>query len=271
MRIAVVGCGAIGSVIVRAVLEGQIPSAEMAALAEVCPSAEFQEMSVSGRFPLVDSPEMVLDHNPDLVIEAAEQEVVRRYARLFLEAGKDLMILSIGALVDTPFLQEIIQVAREKGIRIIVPSGAIGGLDTIKSASIALLSEISIENIKPPEALEGAPYIVENGIDLKTISSPTLIYEGFADEAARLFPKNLNVTVALSLAGIGPERTRVTVIVDPSETRNIHEITAKGDFGEAMFRVAGLPSPDNPKTSYLAALSAIATLKSLVNPLQVGT
>jgi aspartate dehydrogenase len=173
--------------------------------------------------------------------------------------------------VDRPFLDKLLDTARAQGVRLIVPSGAIGGLDAIKSASIAPLSEVSILNIKPPQALVGAPYVVKKGIDLFAIRSPTMIYEGFAEEAAREFPKNLNVTVALSLAGIGPEKTRVKLVVDPSETRNIHEITAKGDFGEATFRVAGLPSPDNPKTSYLAALSAIATLKNLMSPLQVGT
>jgi aspartate dehydrogenase len=271
MRIALVGCGAIGSVIVKAVLENQIPGVEVIAVAEVCPLEEIGEMAGRGDFPIVKDPERVLDYAPDLVIEAAEQEVVKRYAPTFLKAKKDLMILSIGALVDALFLEDLLELARNNGVRLIVPSGAIGGLDAIKSANIANLIEVSIRNIKPPEALEGAPYIVNNKIDLKSITSPTQIYEGFADEAAREFPKNLNVTVALGLAGIGPEKTRVVVIVDPSETRNIHEITAKGDFGEATFKVAGLPSPDNPKTSYLAALSAIATLMSLVNPLQVGT
>lgn len=181
------------------------------------------------------------------------------------------MILSIGALADVRFLHELLDLAKNQRVRIIVPSGAIGGLDAIKSANVGNLTEVVIRNIKPPAALEGAPFIVRNKIDLKSITCPTQIYEGFAEEAAREFPKNLNVAVALSLAGIGPEKTRVIVIVDPGETRNIHEIIAKGDFGEAFFKVSGLPSPDNPKTSYLASLSAIATLQNLFNPFQVGT
>ncbi len=271
MRVALVGCGAIGSVIVKAILNEQIFGVEVVAVAEVRPQEELGEIAGRGDFPIVEEPERLLDYAPDMVIEAADQEVVRRYAPTFLKAKKDLMILSIGALVNAFLLKKLLQLARDNGVRLIVPSGAIGGLDAIKSANAGNLAEVSIRNIKPPEALEGAPYILKNKIDLKSIASPTQIYEGFADEAAREFPKNLNVTVALSLAGIGPEKTRVVVIVDPSEARNIHEITAKGDFGEATFKVAGLPSPDNPKTSYLAALSAIATLKSLVNPLQVGT
>lgn len=153
----------------------------------------------------------------------------------------------------------------------IIPSGAIGGLDAIKSARVGRIREVVIRNIKPPQGLEGAPFIVRNKIDLKSFTRPTQIYEGFADEAAREFPKNLNVTVALSLAGIGPEKTRVILIVDPAATRNTHEISARGDFGEVQFTVAGLPSPDNPKTSYLASLSVIATLRQLTQPLRVGT
>ena len=181
------------------------------------------------------------------------------------------MIISVGALVDCHFLQELTDIAQANGLRIIVPSGAIGGLDAIKSANIGEITDVVIRNIKPPDALEGAPYIIRKNIDLKSFTTPTQIYEGFADEAAREFPRNLNVVVTLSLAGTGPEKTRVIVIVDPEETRNIHEITVKGDFGEATFTVAGLPSPDNPKTSYLAGLSAVATLSNLMNPLRVGT
>ncbi len=271
MRVALIGWGAIGRVIAKAILADEIVGVQLVAGAEILSSEEAQSMAAMGRFPLVKKPEMVLEFSPDLVIEAAEQEVVRRYAPLFLKAKKDLMIMSVGALADARFLHELLNLAQTQGVRIIVPSGAIGGLDAIKSANIAKLTEVTIRNIKPPEALEGAPFIVRKKIDLKSITCRTQIYEGFADEAAREFPKNVNVAVALSLAGIGPEKTRVIVIVDPAETRNIHEIMAKGDFGEAIFTVSGLPLPDNPKTSYLAGLSAIATLRNLMSPFQVGT
>jgi aspartate dehydrogenase len=271
MRVALVGCGAIGRVIVKAILAHKVVGIQLVAVAEVFPSDEVQRMATAGDFPLVEDPESVLEFLPDLIIEAAEQEVVRKYASLFLKAKKDLMILSIGALADAHFLDQLLDLAQSQGVRIIVPSGAIGGLDAIKSANVGHLTEVTIRNIKPPAALEGAPFIVRKKIDLNSITCRTQIYEGFADEAAREFPKNLNVAVALSLAGIGPEKTRVIVIVDPEETRNIHEIIARGDFGEAVFTVSGLPSADNPKTSYLAGLSAIATLQNLTNPFRVGT
>jgi aspartate dehydrogenase len=271
MRVAVIGCGAIGRVIAKAILAHEIAAVRLVAVAEAFPSEEVKRLASVEDFPLVEDPEMVLQFSPDLIIEAAGQEVVRKYASLFLKAKKNLMIMSVGALADAHFLHELRDLAQSQGVKIIVPSGAIGGLDAIKSANVGNLTSVSIRNIKPPEALEGAPFIERKKIDLKAITCPTQIYEGFADEAAREFPKNVNVAVALSLAGIGPEKTRVVVIVDPRETRNVHEIIAKGDFGEAVFTVSGLPSPDNPKTSYLAALSAIATLRNLVSPLQVGT
>lgn len=271
MKVALIGCGAMGKVIAKAILAKEITGVQLVAVAELRPSDEVRELSKKTGFPLVSKPEDVLKYSPDLVIEAAEQEVVREYAPLFVQAKKDIMIMSVGALADIDFLSKLLGLATSQGVRIIVPSGAIGGLDAIKSANVGKLTEVIIKNIKPPQALEGAPFVVRNKIDLKSITSPTKIYEGFAEEAAREFPKNVNVAVALSLAGIGPAKTRVIVIVDPGETRNVHEIVAKGDFGEATLTVASVPSPDNPKTSHLAALSAIATLRSLTNPLQVGT
>ncbi len=271
MQIALVGWGAIGRVIGNAILAQEIPGIELVAVAEVRPSAEVQDLASKHGFALVDKPEKVLEFSLDLVVEAAEQEVVGKYAPLFLKAKKHLMVLSVGALADRLFLNKLLGLAQSQGVKIIIPSGAIGGLDAMKSASIGKLTEVTITNIKPPAALEGAPFIERNKIDLKSITHRTQIYEGFADEAAREFPKNLNVAVALGLAGIGPEKTKVVLIIDPAETRNVHEITVKGNFGEATFTVCGLPSPDNPKTSYLASLSALATLRNLVDPFQVGT
>lgn len=271
MNIALIGCGAIGRVIVKAFAPNGIKGIRVVAVAETFPTQETVGLLRSAGVPLVADPEELLRFSPDLIVEAADQEAVRKYAPLFINKGKDMMILSVGALADTRFFSEVRDLALAKGARIIVPSGAIGGLDAIKSAAVGRLTEVTIRNIKPPAGLEGAPYVLRKGIDLKSIKERTEIYDGFADEAAKEFPKNVNVAVALSLAGIGPEKTRVIVIVDPHEVCNVHEIKAKGDFGEAVFTVSGLPSPDNPRTSYLAALSAIATLQNMVNPVRVGT
>lgn len=241
MQVALIGWGAMGRVIGKAILAQEVPGVQLTSVAEMRPSGEVQEMSLKRGFALVEEPERLLEYSSDLVIEAAEQEIVRRYAALFLKAKKHLMIMSVGALADTQFRDELLNLARRLGVKIIIPSGAIGGLDAIKSANVGKLTEVCIKNIKPPQALEGAPFIVRNKIDLKSMACRTQIYDGFADEAAREFPKNLNVAVALSLAGIGPEKTRVIVIVDPQETRNIHEIIARGISEKPPLRSPAYP------------------------------
>jgi aspartate dehydrogenase len=271
MKAAIVGYGAIGKTIADAILAERVAGLTLVAVAEVRRDADLVRLGANRRFAVVDDPEAVLAYSPDIVIEAAEQEVVRRHAAAFLAAGAHMMIISVGALADAVLLAQLTQLAAQHNVRIIVPSGALGGLDAIKSARAGDLTDVTITNIKPPAALEGAPFIVRNRIDLGAIDRRTTLFEGFADEAAREFPKNLNVAVATSLAGIGLEKTRVILIVDPTETLNIHEIKVRGDFGEATFTTCGLPSPDNPRTSHLAALSAIATLANLAAPLQVGT
>jgi aspartate dehydrogenase len=152
-----------------------------------------------------------------------------------------------------------------------VPSGAIGGLDILKGARIGGLEECRLTTTKPPRALKGAPGIMELGIDLDAIDSPTVVFEGPANQAVRLFPKNVNVAAAVSLAGIGSERTTIRVVADPAAERNAHEFVARGAFGEASVRLVNLPSPANPKTSYLVILSLIAALRSLGETLQLGT
>ncbi|MFQ5800136.1 MAG: aspartate dehydrogenase domain-containing protein, partial [Candidatus Hydrothermarchaeales archaeon] len=132
------------------------------------------------------------------------------------------------------------------------------------------LFEVELKTIKSPASLEGAPYIVEKGMDLSGIKKRTVIFSGNASEAVAGFPSNVNVAAALAISGIGVRKTRVKIIADPAVERNIHEIRAKGDFGELSFRTENLPSQKNPKTSLLAALSAVSTLKKITNPIKIG-
>jgi aspartate dehydrogenase len=204
-------------------------------------------------------------------VEAASQEAVRDYAKAILNSGKDMLIMSVGALADHKFLDELIAIAQAKGAKIYLPSGAIAGLDGLKSAKEAGIEEVTLTTRKPPKSLVDAPYVKEKCIHLKNLKKEMLIYEGPAREAVKFFPANVNVAASLSLAGIGPEKTRVRIIADPKIDRNIHEIFVKGEFGELEVKTRNVPSPENPKTSYLAALSAIATLKKISNNIQVGT
>ena len=181
------------------------------------------------------------------------------------------MIVSVGALADAEFFGRLIERAKQEGRRLYVPSGAIGGLDIIKAAVSGGLDECRLTTTKPPRALNGALYLREQGIDLETIREATVIFEGTAAQAVRCFPQNLNVAATISLAGLGLDRTTVRIIADPAATRNVHEVFVRGNFGEATIRLVNQPSLDNPKSSYLASLSVIATLQCVSQQFQLGT
>jgi len=155
--------------------------------------------------------------------------------------------------------------------RIYVPSGAISGLDAVKGAMVGTISNATLTTRKSPKQLEGAPYVVKNKIDLKSLDEPSLIFSGSAKEAVSAFPANINVAAALSLAGIGADKTLVQIIADPACKKNIHEIELEGDFGKLIAKTENVPSPRNPKTSYLAALSGVALLQRITSSLVVGT
>jgi len=215
--------------------------------------------------------EIVECEDVDLVIEAASQEAVRQYAVRTLEAGKHLMIMSVGALVDARLTEKIRNLVKSGKVKVYIPSGAIGGLDGLKAASIGRIYEATLTTRKPPKAFSGSLYIKEKEVDINALREPKNIYEGSAEEACKLFPENVNVAATLSLAGVGPEKTKVRIIVDPTIENNIHEINVKGDFGEFTFFTRNLASPINPKTSMLAVYSAIATLKKIAEGFQIGT
>jgi len=206
-----------------------------------------------------------------IVIEAASQEAVRQYALKVLSSNKDLMVMSTGALLDDDLLTRIMKTAKESGRKIYVPSGAIVGLDNIKSAAIGYIKEVTLTTRKPPISLKGAPYVEKSKINLTLLKEPLVLYEGVAREAVKLFPQNVNVAASLSLAGVGPDKTRVKIIVDPNIKNIVHEIHVKGEFGEIYTKTINRPCPTNPKTSYIAALSAIATLRKVSSSIVIGT
>jgi aspartate dehydrogenase len=266
MRVGIVGCGVIGTELAQAI-DREIEDAQLVTLTDI-DEKKAKELADS----LEEKPKiLLLDElikESDLIIEAASKDVVSSLARKVIEQGKDIMIMSVGGLLGN---EDILDLARKKDCKIYLPSGALAGLDGVKSASIGRIDSVTLTTRKPPEGLRGAPYIIRKKIDLDAINKETVIFEGTAAEAVKGFPKNINVSAALSLAGIGAEKTRVKIIVDPGIKRNIHEIEVKGEFGRLVSRTENLPSPKNPKTSYLACLSAIATLKGIVSSIKVGT
>ncbi|MCZ7402669.1 MAG: aspartate dehydrogenase [Candidatus Methanoperedens sp.] len=269
LKIGVIGCGAIGAQICRAIDSGSI-NAKLAAIYDR--SAQHCERLLESLHnkPVISSPADLIK-KADIVVECASQAAVREHGLLVLEGGKDLMVMSVGAFMDEKLLENLVRAARKNDCKIYVPSGAIAGIDGLRSAKVASIDRVEISTTKNPKGLEGAPFIIENNIDVYSFHEKTLIFEGNAKKAVRAFPANVNVAASLSLAGIGSEDTRVKVFVDPEASRNIHEIKVEGDFGNFTCRIENVPSPDNPRTSLLAALSAIATLKKITEPLQIGT
>jgi aspartate dehydrogenase len=273
LGVGLIGCGAIGTVLARAIDKGQAGDAHLVMIYDI-----IAEKSKILREKLTCKPkiaenfrELIECESVNLVIEAASQEAVKDYALNVLRAGKDLMVMSVGALADSKLTEEIRRCAKESGRRIFIPSGAIAGLDGMKAAVVAKVNSVTLITRKPPEGLMDAPYVKEKKLRLEKLEKPTLIYEGPAFEACKLFPANVNVAAALGLAGVGVEKTKVRIIADPFIKRIIHEVEVKGEFGELRVHTENVPLIDNPKTSYLAALSAIATLKKISEPFIVGT
>ncbi|MBU1153055.1 aspartate dehydrogenase [bacterium] len=264
IKVGVIGCGAIGSYICQNIKD--ISPLELKAIFD---QEEEKAIKLSRCLPepVKVLPGEVLIREVDLVIEAASQEAVKKYIKEALYLGKNVLIMSVGALVDD---LKILEIAKEKNCQIYIPSGAIAGIDGLKSASVGKIKKVEINTTKSVKSLIDAPYVIKNKLNLKELTNKTRIFAGTALEAATSFPKNINVSAILSLAGIGFEKTLVNIYADPETNINTHEISIEGDFGKINLKCENLPSPFNPKTSFLAALSAVATLKQIVNPLKIG-
>ena len=267
LKVGVVGCGTIGSEICRAIDEGQV-LARLVGISDIDRTkAEGLARGLQTSVPVMHLTDLI--QASDLVLEAASKAAAPAIIRGALERSRDVLIMSVGGLLE--YAEEMLQLARRQGKQLYVPSGAIGGLDAIKGAMVGKVSRVTLTTRKPPRGLEGAPYVVEKGIDLKALKEPTIIFSGSAREAVPAFPANVNVAAALSLAGIGADETVVRILADPTCDKNIHEIEAEGEFGRLSVRMENVPSPHNPKTSYMAALSAIALLRRITASLVVGT
>jgi aspartate dehydrogenase len=271
-KVGLLGCGTIGSQLAVAIDSDKIANASLVALFDVVES-NLQNL----KSKLHSSPGAYSDFGAflasgaDIIVEAASQNALRTFGKLILEAGEDIMVMSVGALADKDLLAELLQVAFKKGCRIYVPTGAIAGIDAIRSVR-TLLDSVTLTTTKSPKALAGAPFFETSKIKLNAIARKTVIYEGTAVEAVRAFPANVNVAAVLSLAGIGVDKTRVRIVADPQARTNQHEIIANGSFGDIRITVNNVPSPGNPKTSFLAVLSAIECLRSICGDgMRIGT
>lgn len=268
LRIGILGVGAIGRTIATAIDRKQM-NAELVALSDQDRArAETLSAELSAH-PAVVPVEEMLDR-ADLAIEAASQAALPEFVPKALARGRDMLIMSVGGLLGR---EEWFRRAEEKGCRIYVPSGAIAGLDGIKSASIGRIESAMLTSRKPIAALRGSKYVVDRGLPLDSFKEETVIFEGLAEEAAHAFPATSNVAASLRLAvnPAIPVPVRVRIVAVPGGEKNVHEIQVQGEFGRLAVTVENVPSRDNPRTSQLAAFSAIATLKNLTQSLRVGT
>ena len=266
LKVAIAGFGAIGQVVARRLDQG-MPGLVLAAVASR--NVERVRAATAGwrNPPPVESLARLADV-ADIVIECLPAAAFMEVAEPTLRAGRTLMVASVGQLLAQPQLKDF---AARHGGRIIVPTGALIGLDAVTAAAEGEIRSVTMVTRKPPKGLAGAPHLVANKIDVENLTAPKLVFSGSAREAVKGFPANVNVAAALSLAGIGPDRTTIEVWADPGLDRNKHTITVDSDSARFSMTIENVPSEENPRTGKITALSVIACLRKLAAPLRIGT
>jgi aspartate dehydrogenase len=267
LKLAVGGLGAIGMAVVRKVDSGELPGIRLVAV-----SARDEAKARDRLAGLRTRPALVplarLSDEADIVLEAVPARYFAEVADPAIDKGRILMPLSVGQLLGH---MHLIERAKLTGARIFVPTGALLGLDAVRAVAEGHVESVRIVTRKPPRGLTGAPHLVQNRITVDALTDPLKVFEGTAREAIIGFPANVNVAVALSLAGIGPDRTRVEIWADPGVTRNMHTIEVRSDSSDLSMTIANIPSEETPATGKVTALSAIAALRRLTAPLVIGS
>jgi len=270
-KVGLLGCGAIGTQIALAIDSGKIPAVLTHIYDRSKDASSNLVEKLTNKPVIAENPHLLSSNHVDIVVEAASQDAVRDIALSVLQNKKDLMIMSVGALLDESIYEILSDACKDFKKTIYLPSGAIAGLDGIKSVQNELES-LSITTTKHPRSLKGAKFFENSDIDLDSLNSKTVIFQGNAKEAVSLFPANINVAALLSLTGIGSEKTKVKIVADPNTDKNTHHIEASGSFGKMTFTIENYPDSNNPKTSRLATLSAIETLRKYCSDeIQIGT
>jgi aspartate dehydrogenase len=276
-RIGVIGCGTIGSELALAIDKTNIKNAVISFLFDSVKSASLDlRNKLQNNYPPIFSEFSRLVSslpfkNADIIVEAASNTAVKTFAKKIVSSNKSLMIMSTGAFFDVRLLKEIYSTVNKHKSRIYFPTGAIAGIDALCSVR-HLLHFVMLTTTKNPRSLTGAPFFELSNTSPESIRKRKLLYDGNALNAIKLFPANVNVAVLLSLAGVGTKKTRVRVIADPNTNRNEHKIIARGEFGEILIVARNVPSPHNPRTSYLAVLSAIECLRRICDDkIRIGT
>jgi aspartate dehydrogenase len=265
LTVGIAGLGAIGVALARALLDGNLPGMTLAAVAVRDPASVAARLG-RAEIPAVDFAELAA--RCEIVIECLPRAQFRAVAEPAIERARTFVPLSVGALLEEG---DLIDRARATGARILVPTGALLGLDAVRAAAEGTIDSVTMITRKPPQGLLGAPYLIEHNISLDGLVEPLRVFSGSARDGARGFPANVNVAAALSLAGIGPDKTRLEIWADPAVTRNTHRIVVEADSARLTMMIENVPTESNPKTGRITALSAIALLRGITAPLRVGS
>ena len=260
MKVGIIGCGTIGSELAQACRDRLKDRVELIGMCDI------DQKKIKKGVPTMSVAEII--SKSDLVVEAASAGISADVLAKCIDAGRDVIIMSVGGLLGK---EDLLEAAKKKGVKVYIPSGALCGIDGLKSASIGRIDSVTLTTRKPPQGLAGAPYLKEKGIDVLKIKEERVIFEGSALDAVKGFPQNVNVSAVLSLAGLGAGKTTVKIVTSPLYTANTHEVDIVGEFGRIVTRSENMPSKSNPKTSALAIFSAIATLEGAASSVRIGT
>jgi aspartate dehydrogenase len=270
LRIGIVGCGAIGTSLAKIVVRDFKKKAQLTALYDIDEHksrtlsrilSKKEKLQVQGLKALIAA--------SDLVVEASSATAAFGIAQEVLKKGREVLIMSVGGVAGRE--KELAVLCRRREGRVYIPSGAICGIDALKAVKLSQLNNVTLITTKHPSSFKGVKYIQRKRIDLEKIKSDKLLFSGTAEQAVKFFPQNINVAGILSMAGLGKGKTTVKIIASPAAQRNIHEVRIESSAATIVTRAENLLHPDNPKTSYLAVLSAAAALKQIFEPIRIGT
>jgi aspartate dehydrogenase len=269
LKIGIVGCGAIGSSLAKRIVCDFSDRAVLAGIndLDIKKAYALKKACKKSGLLVLDLDDLI--KSSDLIIEATHASAAFGIAQKVIGASRDIMIMSVGGILKR--YSRLRHLAQKKGSRIFIPSGAIAGIDGLKAASCGKIKKVTLVTAKPKKAFSGVAYVAEKNIRLAQTKGDVVLFEGSASAAIKAFPQNINVSATLSLAGIGPEKTRVRIIASDRVSRNTHQVEIESDSGKIISRTENVIHPDNPKTSYLAALSAVAALRQILEPVKIGT
>ena len=269
LNIGFIGCGAIGSRLAKSVKYDLKKHCTISGLYDLLPEKPQELVKTLKLHPrLIKKSLGELIRSCDFVVEAIASNETTTIIQKVIRAKKGILIMSVGKVLSVP---GILALAEKNHTTVLIPSGAIGGLDVIKAVGANNISKVTLTTSKPPSSLSQSDYLTRKHIFINNIKKETIIFDGTVQESVRLFPRNINVAATLALGSQAINKVRIRIVTSPKFTVNSHEIEVYGKFGHLALRTDNVPCPDNPKTSYLAVLSAIQTLKQFFHSVKIGT